>query len=34
VYDARGNRAVAVKDLKAQPGAARKGTERMDQAAM
>jgi hypothetical protein len=34
VYDTRGGRAVAVKDIMAQSGAAREGTERMDHAAV
>jgi hypothetical protein len=34
VYNTRGGRAVSVKDIKAQLGAAREGTESMDHAAV
>jgi hypothetical protein len=34
VYNTRGGRAVSVKDIKAQVGAAREGTESMDHAAV
>jgi len=34
VYDMRGGRAVAVKEVKAQLGTTREGTERMDHAAV
>jgi len=34
VYDMRGARAVAVKEVKAQRGTTREGTERMDHAAV
>jgi hypothetical protein len=34
VYDTRRSRAVAVRDIKAQSGTVREGTERMDRAAM